>query len=267
MTNSPTFNRSESDGVLTLTFTRDEKLNAVSPEMVDALREAVTEFGDRKELRVFVIAAEGRYFTAGIDIKQTGGMGGKNGYDEDGGFSPRRLRREYRRFHLIFDDLESIEKPSVLAVHGPCLGVGVELGASCDFRLASTNARFSLPELPNLGLIPGSGGASRVARLVGPHWGKWLAFGEEADAAQALSLGFVHAVYPHEEFRDKVNQFTSKLAALPSEAAGIAKMAVDFAASVDRGTARDFDRFAVTVLSMSDEHGQMVEAFKNRKKT
>ena len=62
------FRRSEEDGVLTVTFTRDAKLNAVSPGMIDGLRAAVDDLGDRDDLKVLVIAAEGRYFTAGIDL-------------------------------------------------------------------------------------------------------------------------------------------------------------------------------------------------------
>jgi enoyl-CoA hydratase len=106
-----------------------------------------------------------------------------------------------------------------------------------------------------------------VTRLVGPHWGKWLAFGEEVSADLALTMGLVHAVYPAESFRDRVTAFARKLAALPTEAAGVAKIAVDIAASVDRGTARDFDRYANTALLTSDEHKSMLEAFRNRRRT
>ena len=151
------FRRSEEHGVLTVTFTRDAKLNAVSPAMIDGLRAAVDDLGDRDDLKVLVIAAEGRYFTAGIDLNDSG-AGGRRGYAPDGSFSPRRLRRGYRGFHLLMDELEAIEKPSVLAAHARCLGVGLEIGASCDFRLAADVASFALPELPTLGVIPGSGG-------------------------------------------------------------------------------------------------------------
>jgi enoyl-CoA hydratase/carnithine racemase len=260
------FRRSADDGVLTFTFTRDAKLNAVTPAMIDGLRAAVDDLGERDDLKVLVIAAEGRYFTAGIDLRESAGAGGGRGYAPDGSFSPRRLRRGYRSFHLLMDELEAIEKPSVMAVHARCLGVGLEIGASCDFRLAAEGASFALPELPNLAVIPGSGGISRVTRLVGPHWGKWLAFGEEVSAELALTMGLVHAVYPAESFRERVTAFGRKLAALPSEAAGVTKTAVDIAASVDRGTARDFDRYANNLLLTSDEHRAMLEAFKNRKR-
>ena len=70
------FRRSEEHGVLTVTFTRDAKLNAVSPAMIDGLRAAVDDLGDRDDLKVLVIAAEGRYFTAGIDLRDSGAGGG-----------------------------------------------------------------------------------------------------------------------------------------------------------------------------------------------
>jgi enoyl-CoA hydratase len=103
--------------------------------------------------------------------------------------------------------------------------------------------------------------------LIGPHWTKWIAMaGENVDSSLALTIGLVHAVYPVAEFDERVDAFVRKLAALPPEAMGVAKMAVDTAASVDRQTARDFDRFSNTILMMSEEHKAMTEAFTNRKK-
>ena len=254
------FRRTENDGILTITFTRDRKLNAVSPGMVDALRQAAADLGDREDLRVLAIRAEGRYFTAGVDIGQSMMS---DGSPADG----RALRRRYRRLHLLFDELEAIEKPVVMAVHAPCLGVGVELAASCDFRLAAETASFALPEVRNLATIPGSGGTSRLTRLVGPHWAKWIAMaGETADASHALTMGFVHAVHPVEAFDAEVDAFVRRLAGLPGEAVGLAKMAVDVAASTDRGTARDFDRLANTVLLHSREHKELVERFAARRR-
>ncbi len=256
--------RTENDGVLTITFTRDGKLNALTSDMIAALRHAAADLGDRFDLRVLVIRTEGRYFTAGMDIEQTFDDGVVP--PEGSGTGP--LRRGYRSLHLLFDELEAIEKPVVLAAHAPCWGVGLELSASCDFRLAAPATTFALPEVANLGVIPGSGGASRVTRLVGPHWGKWLAMaGEVVDAPLALTMGLVHAVYPAETFDEEVDRFVGRLARLPGDAVGLAKLAVDTAASVDRGTARDFDRVANTVLLMSEEHRSLVRAFEERKKS
>jgi enoyl-CoA hydratase/carnithine racemase len=245
-------------GVLTVTFTRDDKLNAVTPSMLDALRMAVDDLGEREDARVLVITAEGRHFTAGMDITTLAAQGGGEG---------GALRRNYRRLHLLFDEIEAIEKPVVLAAQGPCRGFGLELAASCDFRLCSDSAVFGLPEIANLAVLPGSGGISRLTRLIGPHWTKWIAMaGREVDAAQALALGLVHEVHPVAELPGAVRAFAASLVALSGEALGLAKLGVAAAASADRASARDYDRLANTLLLKTPEHQARIEAFGKRSK-
>jgi enoyl-CoA hydratase len=249
--------RTDDDGVVTMTFTRDDKLNAVTDGMLDALRVAVADLGDREDLRVLVITAEGRYFTAGMDIGRFGGEQITSGIAR---------RRDYRRVQQLFDEMESVEKPVVLAAQGPCLGVGVEMGVSCDFRLCSERAVFGLPEITNLAVIPGSGGISRLTRLVGPHWTRWLAMaGQQVDSQQALMIGLVHQVLAGDGFVDAVQAFARHLAGISREALGLAKLAIDAATSADRASARDFDRIANTLLLLSDEHQAAVAAFRTRK--
>jgi len=258
--------REEKDGVLTLTFTRDDKMNAITPGMFAVLEQAVRDLGDDDALRVLVITAEGRFFTAGLDVASldlTVGTG------TDGIRRGSNIRRQYREqaHHDLFDEIEQIEKPVVLAAQSHCMGGGIELGASCDFRLAAEGATFALPEVANLAVIPGSGGISRLTRLVGPHWAKWLVMaGETIDAQQAREIGLVHAVYPAAEFAEKTDAFAHRLAAMPREALGLAKLAIDTAATVDRRTAREFDRMAQTMLFTSDDFQAKVNAFLQRGK-
>ena len=255
---SPDVRTTEDGGVLTVTFTRDDKLNAVTPPMLDALRAAVEDLGEREDVRVLVITAEGRHFTAGMDITTLAAQGGGEG---------GALRRNYRRLHLLFDEIEAIEKPVVLAAQGPCRGFGLELAASCDFRLCSDTAVFGLPEIANLAVLPGSGGISRLTRLVGPHWTKWIAMaGREVDAGQALSIGLVHAVHEVAELPAAAQEFAASLVALSAEALGLAKLGVAAAASADRASARDYDRLANTLLLKTPEHRARIEAFSKRSK-
>jgi enoyl-CoA hydratase len=257
--------RDDHQGVATLTFTGDEKLNAVSPEMIDLLRAAVDDLGDLDHLRVLVITAEGRHFTAGMDI---GAIDLSSARGSDGNADGISIRRYYRRLHLLFDEIEAIEKPVVLAAQGPCRGFGVELAASCDFRLCSDAATFSLPEIANLAVMPGSGGISRLTRLVGPHWARWMVMaGRVIDAPKAEAIGFVHEVLPVEGFAPAVAKFASSLAALPPQAIGLAKITIDAAASVDRGTARNFDRVANTTLLTGSEHQAKIDAFNTRRES
>lgn len=248
--------RTDEGGVLTVTFTRDDKLNAVTPEMLAALQEAVTDLAENADARVLVITAEGRHFTAGMDITTLAAQGGGEG---------SVLRRNYRRLHLLFDEIEAIEKPVVLAAQGPCRGFGVELAASCDFRICSDRAVFGLPEIANLAVLPGSGGISRLTRLIGPHWTKWIAMaGREVGAEQALTIGLVHAVHPDAELVAAVRALTDSLVALSGEALGLAKLGISAAASADRASARDVDRMANTLLLTSPEHKAKMEAFGSR---
>ena len=188
--------RDDHEGVVTLTLTRDDKMNAMTPAMFEVIESAVRDLGDRDDLRVLVITAEGRFFTAGLDVSS---LRLDVGTGTDGTVRGSNIRRQYRAeaHHDLFDELEQIEKPVVLAAQSHCMGVGVELGSSCDFRLASDAATFGLPEVPNLAVLPGSGGISRLTRLVGPHWAKWMVMGGETISADdARAIGFVHAVYP-----------------------------------------------------------------------
>lgn len=250
----------DTNGILTFTLTRPEKLNAVSIGMIEGLRAAVRDLAEQDDLRALVITAEGRYFTAGADI--TALPVGETTPETPG----IEFRRSYRRLHELFDEIEAIEKPVILAAQGSCLGIGVELASSCDFRFAAANAKFGLPEVRSIAALPGSGGISRLTRLVGPHWVKWMAMASQnIDAQRALTIGLVHAVYPAEEFLSKVYEFVNDVIGQHPEAVGIAKLVIDAAANIDRTSARDLDRIANTVLVLTDEHHQRVDAF--RKKT
>ena len=239
-TERPHARTEEADGILTVVPDRDAKLNAISPQITEVLWAAVRQLADRPEVRALVITAVGRYFSAGIDLRAAVSAGAASDGIE--------FRAGYRRHHLLYDEMEAIEKPIVLAAQGPCLGAGLEMACSVDFRFAAEGARFQLPEV-GLGTVPGSGGTSRLTRLVGPHWGKWMAMaGRGIDAAQALNIGLVHEVFPDDGFHAAVHDRVREIIALPAEALGAAKLAVDMVADVDRRTARDIERLANTHL-------------------
>ncbi|MEZ4279694.1 MAG: enoyl-CoA hydratase/isomerase family protein [Myxococcota bacterium] len=264
MTTTQDARREDSGGIITITFTRDAKLNAVTLPMLELLEQAGHDLANDDRHRVLLITAEGRYFTAGVDIST---MDPDMGVGTDGVFRGSNMRRQYRRraLHDFFDFLETVEKPVVLAAQGSCLGVGIELAASCDFRLAAEGVKFGLPEISNLGVLPGSGGISRLTRIVGAPWAKWLAMAcESVDARQALAMGLVQAVYPAAEFPARARAFCERLASFPREAVGLAKLAVDAAEHGDRRTARDVDRLAQTLLLTGPEYRQKIDAFLSR---
>jgi enoyl-CoA hydratase len=248
----------EDQGVITVRFQRPAKRNAINPAMTAALVEAANRLGEREDLRAMLIAADGDYFTAGIDLAYPPGF-------VDGERLPSDIayRRGYRRHHLLYDEFEATEKPVVIAVQGVCLGAGVEMAVSCDFRLASSAARFALPEI-ELGVLPGSGGTSRLTRLVGPHWAKWIAMaGQPVTAEQALAIGLVHEIIPPADFDRRVAEFMARLVSLPAEALGLAKLVIDVNADVDRTSARHLERIANSPLNASDEFRSRTSRFRN----
>jgi len=238
--------REDKDGIAVVTLDRQDKRNALSVAMRDVIFQAVDDLRDRDDLRVLLIRAEGPFFTAGIDIVEHQRL-----------FPYTRtmevFRRDYRRnIHRFFDEMEAVEKPVVMAINGPCLGLGVEMSGAVDFRLASTNASFALPE-GDLGMIAGSGGTSRITRLCGVGWAKWLGMaGQRMDAETARIAGLVQAVWPSETFEAEVWKFCLKLADRPADAMGVAKLAIDLSYDLDRAGGRHLERIANTPLALRD---------------
>jgi enoyl-CoA hydratase len=245
----------EADGILTVTVDRQDKRNAFSPQVTETLWRAANQLADRDDLRCLVITAVGPYFTAGIDLSAP--VGSRPGNPETEHTHPGwNFRRNYRSHHLLYDEFEAIEKPIVVAAQGICLGAGVEMAVSCDFRFAAPQAEFGVPEVRSIGVLAGSGGTSRLTRLVGPAWGKWMAMaGKRVTAEQARQIGLVHDVYPAETFLDDVYAFCRELIEIPAEALGVAKLAVDMAADVsDRTVQRHIDRLIVSGLVSSPDY-------------
>ena len=250
----------EKDGILEVTLNRPDKYNAINLEMADGLAQAADDLRERDDLRLLLIKAKGRYFTAGTDITDVTMPDPKG--------SSSRVRNWYRAgrgsFHTMFDELEAIEKPVVVAHQGACLGGGLELSLSCDFRFAATSAYYRMNEI-DIGCIPGSGGTSRLTRLVGAHWARWFVMaGEAVSSERALAIGLVHDVIPDETFEQQVRAFCEKLAKRPPETLGIAKLTIELSADLDRQQARNAERIGNSILFLGDEHRDLIAAMRTR---
>jgi enoyl-CoA hydratase len=242
--------------VLSLVINRPAKLNAINAAVETALAEALGQLESDPEVGVLLIRSTGEYFSSGYDLDYR-----VSDVHDSGGIA---LRRRYREIHDLFDRVEDVEKPVILAAHGPCLGGALELALSCDFRLASDAARFSFPEI-RLGAVAGSGGVSRSTRIVGPAWSRWLTMaGMSVGPEQALSIGLVQAVHPLARFDQEVARFADRLAGLPPEALGLTKLAITLCDPVDRSASRDIERLANSLLLPGEEHRARVRELKER---
>jgi enoyl-CoA hydratase len=247
MTN-PHFLRSEQDGVLELTFNRPEKLNAISLAMFEGLRTAVADLRTRRELRVLLIRSTGRYFSAGVDLTE-----GKPQNFEGSAMRARNFMRTELAdgMHDLYEEMERVEKPIVVAHQGTCVGGGLEMSLSCDFRLAAKSAAYWFPEM-QLGILPLSNGVGKLTRICGGHWAKWMVVAnEKVSADQALTMGLVHNVYPDETFDQDVRAFCAKIAGFHEEVVAAGKLAIEMAQDLPIDQARQLERLVYSSLSFA----------------
>src|SRR5579864_7916921 len=186
----------ENDGILIATLNRPAKLNAITDQMMELFEQALIRFRDTPELKVMLIRSTGRYFCSGADMKS----GSSRDLARTGSAIRENHRLQLHGMHRIYDEMEHIEKPIVAAHHATCVGGGLELSLSCDFRLAAKSAAYSFPE-GKFGVLPASNGVSRLTRIVGTHWARYIIMANmPVDADRALIMGLVHEVFPDETF-------------------------------------------------------------------
>ena len=245
------------EGVAVLTLNRPATLNAWNQKMRDEMREAVRGLVADDSLRVLVVTGEGTAFSAGEDVR------GMQGLAELG---TRGFRRVAREIHNVFDEIEAMEAPVIAAINGVAAGGGLELALSCDLRFAAETAKLGFPE-NNVGLIPGSGGCSRLVKLVGLARAKRLVMtGEMVPAERALALGLVEELHPPEELMGKAMAFAELLAAKAPLALGLGKLVLNKCMDVDLDTARNFERLGQSVLKRSSDHEEGALAFIEKRK-
>lgn len=173
--------------VALLTLNRPEALNALNRELLTSLAAAIGQVATEGGLRALVLTGEGRAFAAGADIAEMRQM------------SPLEGRAFSQLGHAVMASLEALEIPTIAAVNGFALGGGCELACACDWIYASADARIGQPEV-NLGLVPGFGGTSRLARKVSRGWARELVLtGEPIKTAEALRIGLVNRSFEDPE--------------------------------------------------------------------
>jgi 2-oxoglutaroyl-CoA hydrolase len=237
--------RDEENGVATITLDVPEKLNRVTMAARDTLREHFEELGRDEAVRAIILRGEGPAFTAGGDIQ---------------GFldaSPE----EVSRLAWNVAAPERCPKPVIALLHGYTFGVGLELALACDFRIAAEGTEIALPEL-NLGMIPGSGGTQRLARLVGLGRAKDIIMRRRrVDMDEALVLGLVTEVVPEDELDAAAARLVAELASTSPLALAMAKRVLNHAYDGPLGLGLEIEGLAYGLLRTSDDFREGVEAF------
>jgi enoyl-CoA hydratase len=191
--------------VATLWLDRPEKRNAMGTPFFDQLPKAMAELGADRNVRAVVIAARGPAFSVGLDL--TGLSGISEEAVGDGGGGARRssarmtsaAHANLLRLQASITSVADCPKPVIAAIHGWCIGGGVDLTSACDIRLAASDSKFSVRET-RMAMVADLGSLQRLPLVLPMGYVAELAYtGKDIDAARAAKMGFVNDVYADQE--------------------------------------------------------------------
>jgi enoyl-CoA hydratase len=241
--------------IATVTIDREEKLNALNPDVIEDLQAAFDHLrSDDSVLGVILTGAGSRAFVAGADIGVLAKMTPTSGVEVS------------RQGQELFRQIETFPKPVLAAVNGYALGGGCELALACHMRLAAEGAQFGLPEV-GLGIIPGYGGTIRLARLVGlGHAIQLTLTGERIDASRAEALGLVNGVVPAEDLLDAATKLMGRVVKNGPVAVRMALQSVYHALDASTEDALRYEASLFGLLASTDDMKEGMSAFLEKRK-
>ena len=236
--------------VARLTLRRPDKLNALDRAMIDALAEAARAIEAARDVRVAILAAEGKAFCAGGDIAAWGGL------------PPLDMWRDWTRAgHRAFEALARLRVPLIAALSGHAFGGGLELAASADLRVAQPGIKLGLPET-GLGMAPGWSGTQRLVRRFGAQVVRRMALtGRLFTAEEGLALGLVDEIAP--DAGKRADEIAADVAARGPVAAQIVKSMINAAEGEDRDLA--VEGLAGALTAMTEDLAEGVAAFRAKR--
>jgi len=187
-------------GVAVLWLDRPDKLNALHRPLWDSIPQAVASLDTDDSVRVIVLAGKGKAFCAGIDLMDhaqgLAGGGALSGRGESVVGKRRQLYDDIRRYQDTVSAFANTNKPVIAAVHGACVGAGMDLITACDIRVTAADAFFSVRET-RIAMVADVGTLQRLTRIVGDGAARELIFtGRDIDSARAREIGLVNEVLP-----------------------------------------------------------------------
>ena len=244
-----------SNNIAIVKINRPEALNALNTRFFQEMDDVVSNVANKPEIKVMIITGEGKAFVAGADIAE---MVDKN--PEEGSEFSRIGQNTFR-------SLEKLEIPVIAAINGFALGGGLELAMGCDFRIASSKAKFGQPEV-NLGLIPGYAATQRLSRLVGLGDALYLLMTAEMIGAEdALRIGLVQKVFEPEVLMDEVMKIAQTIASKGPQAIKKVKAVTrqGYLMDFDKGSELESKQFG-SLFGTGSEGEEGMKAFLEKRK-
>lgn len=240
---------SHEDNIATITFQRPPA-NALSSGLLRELSAVLDEIEPNREIGVIVIHGEGRFFSAGADIKEFTTVSTSEGFANLGKFGQD-----------LFDRMEKFPKPIIASIHGAALGGGLELAMACHIRLVSETAKLGLPEL-QLGLIPGFAGTQRLPKYVGFARAAEMMFtSEPITGREAVQFGLANHAYPEGEVLNQAYALAKKIAKKSPVAIKAAIQLLNYTKTEEfyEGTKKEAELFGQVFVSADAKEG--IQAF------
>lgn len=224
--------------------------NALSKDLINEVNELLDAVEHDDTIRVIVLHGEGRFFSAGADIKE---------------FTSIQTGEEFSNLskngQAVFERLETFSKPVIAAIHGAALGGGLELAMSCHMRFVTETAKLGLPEL-QLGIIPGFAGTQRLPRYVGAAKAAEMMFtSDPISGVEAVQWGLANRSYSDEDLLPKTLELAKKIAKKSPIAlkAAIHTLQYSKPASFYEGVAAEAESFGTVFVSEDAKEG--IQAF------
>ena len=238
-----------------ITLNRPEAMNAISDAVRAAIPEAIARAEADDTVRVMVFSGAGeRAFCAGADV---------TGFNAVESLVKMRQTRAHAHWIAAFD---RARKPMIAAIHGYCLGGGLEIALACDIRIAAEGAKFGLPEVTR-GTLPGAGGTQRLARMVGLGRALDIALsGEHISAEDALRMGLVSRLVPRAELMSAAEALAKRIASHAPLSVLLTKEAVRGSLDTDLPTGLRIEADLSTLIASTEDRVEAGAAFREKRK-
>ena len=237
----PSLLRDDRDGIATLTLNRPAQMNLLTLEMLGALQSAFDAIAGDGSVRVVVLAAAGKGFCAGHDLKEIRGLG-----------SPEKIGALFDKCNAMMLSIQKLPQPVIARVQGAAAAAGCQLVAQCDLAVASAAAKFTTPGV-NWGFFCSTPGVPIGRNLLRKHAMEMLLTGDLVGAEKALEWGLVNKVVPAGELDAAVAELAGKIAAKPPATVAAGKRA--FYQQMDLGVAQAYE-LAGGVIAASFSHAE-----------
>lgn len=255
---SPAVLVEQDEGLVTITFNRPRRKNAINAAMWNELDAVVTRAETDPTVRALVLTGADGNFSAGADLSGEG-SGGLTGHGQ------QLILHEMRVVGRIIGRLQHLPKPTVAAVDGVAVGVALGIALACDLVLASDRARF-MEVFVKRGLALDGGTSWSIPRLVGPRRAKQMAFfGDTVDAATALDWGLINEVVTPEELPATAREWGMRLATGPSTAISLMKSQIDSSATRTFEEAMEDEARAQHIVYTTHDMQEGIKAYLERR--